>query len=475
MVRRRPPPRRSRDDRTKLTSGPDRLDKATETAEPAFRADRDCGARMHDLIRELYPICRSITGNGVRQTLDILRRHVPLTVHEVPSGTQVLDWTVPREWNVREAYIKDPQGAVVVDFRTSNLHVVGYSVPVRTKLPLRELREHLFTLPDAPDLVPYRTSYYREGWGFCMSQRQLDALPDGEYEVVIDATLVDGSLTYGEFYLPGSTEEEVLFSTHTCHPSLCNDNLSGIALTTFLAKHLSANSLRYSYRFLFLPATIGSITWLHRNRQHLGWIRHGLVVTCVGDPGRFTYKRSRRGDAEIDRVAPYVLTAAACDHDCVDFSPYGYDERQYCSPGFNLPIGSLTRSSHGRYSEYHTSADNLDLVRPECLQEAFARYLDVVRVLEGNVRYENRAPFGEPQLGKRGLYRTSGPLRDTSDEMAMLWVLNLSDGYHTLLDIAVRSGISFESIRRAADALLAAELLRPSPSRSSTTPPTFTS
>ncbi len=436
------------------------LPKGSSIPEGPYRPEDGVGARMHDLIRALYPICRSITGDGVRQTLEILRQLVPLTVHEVPSGTRVLDWTVPREWNIREAYIKDPKGALVVDFKASNLHVVGYSVPVRTKLPLHELREHLFTLPDAPDLIPYRTSYYRETWGFCLSQRQLDALPDGEYEVVIDATLADGNLTYGELLVRGSSEEEILFSCHTCHPSLCNDNLSGIALTTFLAKHVSALSLRHSCRFLFLPVTIGSITWLHRNRDQLARIRHGLVVTCVGDRGRFRYKKSRRGDAEIDRVVPYVLRASGFEHECVDFSPYGYDERQYCSPGFNLPVGSLTRSSHGTYAEYHTSADNLGFVHPDSLQESLARYLDVVRVLEGNGRYENRAPFGEPQLGTRGLYKSAGgPIRDSSDEMAMLWVLSFSDGTHSLLDIAIRSGVSFEALRRAADSLLAAGLL----------------
>ncbi len=424
--------------------------------------DAGIGSQMHDLVRELYPLCRSITGQGVRDTLRILSRHVPLTVHEVPTGTQVLDWTVPREWNIRGATIKDPKGTVVVDFKNSNLHVVGYSVPVRAKLPLKELREHLFALPEAPDAIPYRTSYYRESWGFCLSQRQLDRLPDGDYEVVIDSTLTDGSLTYGELLLPGQSEEEVLFSCHTCHPSLGNDNLSGIALTTFLAKHLSAGTRRYSYRFLFIPATIGSITWLHQNRERVGRIRHGLVVTCVGDPGRFTYKKTRRGDADIDRVVPYVLRAAQSEFQSVDFYPYGYDERQYGSPGFNLPVGSLSRSSHGRYPEYHTSKDDVDFVKPAALQESLARYLDVVEVLEGDGRYENLSPFGEPHLGKRGLYKaTGGPLRDTSDEMAMLWILSFSDGRHSLLDIADRSGLPFGSIRRAADALLSAKLLKP--------------
>ena len=432
----------------------------TQVPDQPYRLEAGTGARMHDLIRELYPICRSITGQGVRDTLAILRRLVPLEVHEVPTGTQVLDWTVPREWNIREAYIKDPGGAVVVDFRASSLHVVGYSTPVRTKLPLQKLREHLFTLPEAPDLIPYRTSYYRESWGFCLSHRQLASLREGEYEVVIDATLEDGRLTYGELLLPGTSEEEVLFSCHTCHPSLCNDNLSGIALTAYLAKHLATIPRRYSYRFLFIPATIGSITWLHRNRDRVGRIRHGLVVTCVGDAGAFTYKRSRRGDADIDRVVPYVLRAAGSKHECVDFVPYGYDERQYCSPGFNLPVGSLTRTSYGRYPEYHTSADDLSFVKAESLEESLARYLDVVRILDRNGRYRNLAPFGEPQLGKRGLYRSAGgPLRDTSDEMAMLWVLSFSDGSRSLLDIAIQSGLPFDGLRRAADALQAAGLL----------------
>ena len=427
---------------------------------PESRADPDVGPRMHELIRRLYPICRSITGEGVRETLSILREYIPLVVHEVPTGTPVLDWTVPREWNVREAYIVGPGGSRIVDFRRCNLHVVGYSVPVRATLTLEELRPHLFTLPDAPDRIPYRTSYYRESWGFCLTQRQLDSLPEGEYEVVIDATLADGHLTYGEWFVPGATSQEILFSCHVCHPSLCNDNLSGIALQTFLAEELASNPGRCSYRFLFLPATIGSITWLARNRDRVDRIRHGLVVTCVGDSGPFRYKRSRRGDAEIDRVVAHVLRVTGVPHECVDFTPYGYDERQYCSPGFDLPVGSLTRSSHGRYPEYHTSADDLELVRPEHLAESLRRYREVVRVLQGNARYRNLEPFGEPQLGRRGLYRsTAGWLTDASDEMAMLWVLNLSDARHTLLDVSERASIPFERVRRAADALLAAGLL----------------
>ncbi|MGH7681867.1 MAG: DUF4910 domain-containing protein, partial [Candidatus Eiseniibacteriota bacterium] len=253
----------------------------TRPPESSYRPDPGTGERMHGLIRELYPICRSMTGNGVRQTLSIVSQVIDMEIREVPTGTQVLDWTVPREWNIRSAQIKGPDGAVVVDFARSNLHVVGYSVPVRETMPLAKLREHLHALPETPDLIPYRTSYYRESWGFCLSQRQLDALPEGDYEVTIDATLADGHLTYGEAFLPGSTEEEVLFSCHVCHPSLCNDNLSGIALAAHLAKHLAGLPHRYSYRFLFIPATIGSITWLERNRDRVDRVSHGLVVTCV--------------------------------------------------------------------------------------------------------------------------------------------------------------------------------------------------
>ena len=421
----------------------------------------DAGEAMHAFIAEAFPICRSITGDGVRRTLKMIAGRIPLDIHEAPSGTPVFDWTVPREWNIRDAWIKDPSGRKVVNFQESNLHVLNYSVPVHARLPLAELRQHLFTLPGKPDLIPYRTSYYKEAWGFCLAHNQLEVLPEGEYEILIDSTLADGSLTYGECFLPGEEEREVLLSTHVCHPSLANDNLSGIAVMTWLAQELAAREQRrYSYRFLFIPGTIGSITWLARNEESAGRIAHGLVAANLGDRGSFHYKRSRRGLAEIDKVVTAVLKASGERFGDEDFVPFGYDERQYCSPGFDLPVGSLTRTPWGRYPEYHTSADDLTFVRPAALAGSLSTYLKVVEVLEGNRRYLNLNPKCEPQLGRRGLYRTIGGDTDRSRELALLWVLNLSDGYYSLLDVAERSGLSFAVIRQAADALLEAELLR---------------
>ena len=420
------------------------------------------GEDMLRFIAEAYPICRSITGDGVRRTLGMLRELIPLEIHEVPTGTPVFDWTVPKEWNIRDAWIADPSGRKVVDFQACNLHVLNYSVPIHERLPLAELKKHLFTLPDKPDLIPYRTSYSKETWGFCLSHNQLQALPEGEYEARIDSTLEDGSLTYGELFLPGESEREVLLSTHVCHPSLCNDNLSGIAVMAWLARELQARPRRrYSYRFLFIPGTIGSITWLARNEERAGRIAHGLVAANLGDPGHFHYKRTRNGFAEIDRAVLNVLETSGEPFDEEHFVPFGYDERQYSSPGFNLNVGSLTRTPYGRYPEYHTSADNLGFVRPEALEGSLRTYLAVMDVLEGNRRYLNLNPKCEPQLGRRGLYRTiGGDDVGRARELALLWVLNLSDGDYSLLEIAERSGMAFAAIREAADALLAVELLR---------------
>ena len=427
-------------------------------------SDGNVGAEMYALVAELYPICRSITGDGVRRTLEILRKRVAVDVHEVPTGTPVFDWTVPKEWNVRDAYVAAADGRRVIDFRRSNLHLMGYSVPVRERLSLARLREHLFSRPDLPDAIPYRTSYYQEAWGFCLSHRDLETLPDGDYDVVVDTTLEAGSLTYGECFIPGSEDGEVLGSCHDCHASLCNDNLSGIALVTELAGYLASQPRRYSYRLVFVPRTIGSITWLARNEPRVSRIKHGLVVTGVGDASPFTYKRSRRGEAEIDRAAAHVLQHAGASHRVVDFTPYGYDERQYCSPGFDLPVGCFMRTPHGEYREYHTSADDLSFVTPAALAEAFDACRAIVEVLEGNLSYVNQSPKGEPQLGKRGLYRSlGGGLDRASREMAMLWVLNLSDGRHTLLDIAERSGLPFPAVREAATALADHGLLKRAP------------
>ena len=417
--------------------------------------------QMYQFISELYPICRSITGNGFRETIQRIKNYIPLTIHEVPTGTQVFDWTVPKEWNIKDAYVKNLKGEKVIDFNKSNLHVVNYSVPVNQKMHLKDLKEHLFTLPDYPEWIPYRTSYYKESWGFCLSHKQFLELQDEEYEVCIDSSLEDGHLSYGEYFIKGEKSDEVLISCHTCHPSLCNDNLSGVALAAFLGKYLSGLSLSYSYRFIFIPGTIGSITWLCLNEAQVSKIKHGLVVTAVGDPGKSTYKKSRRGDAEIDNAVINVLKNSGEDYEITDFSPYGYDERQFCSPGFNLPVGCFMRTPHGRYPEYHTSADNLDLVQPQYLADSLEKFLSVLQVLENNKKYLNQNPKCEPQLGKRGLYRAIGGHTDAkSSELAMLWVLNLSDGNHTLLDISNMSGLKFDLVKKAADTLLEYDLLK---------------
>lgn len=422
------------------------------------------GQAMHGFAAELYPVCRSITGDGMRMTLRRIGQEIPLTISEIPSGTQVFDWTVPNEWNIRDAYVKNAHGERVIDFQCHNLHVLNYSAPIHARMPLAELKKHLFTLPDQPDLIPYRTSYYQENWGFCLSHNQMLALEEGEYEVWIDSTLAPGSLSYGECFLEGEQPEEVLISCHACHPSLANDNLSGIAVATWLARLLIQTERRYSYRFLFIPGTIGSITWLAQNEAHTGRIAHGLVVTCIGDGGHMTYKRSRRGTAEIDRVAEYVLRSSGSAYEIEDFFPYGYDERQYCSPGFNLPIGCLMRTPHGRFPEYHTSADNLELIRPESLADSLANSLRIFQILEQNRNYVNLNPKCEPQLGKRGLYGAIGGQIDAkSYQLALLWVLNFSDGEHSLLDIAERSGLGFETISHAAGALYTKGLLDAGP------------
>lgn len=418
------------------------------------------GREMFALIEELFPVCRSITGAGFRDTLHRIQREIDLDVHEVPTGTRVFDWTVPREWNIRDAWVKGPDGELVVDFRASNLHVVSYSVPVRRTLSLEELRPHLHSLPDRPDWIPYRTSYYEDTWGFCLTHRTLESLPDGEYEVLIDATLEAGHLTYGECFLPGEGGGDVLISCHSCHPSLANDNLSGISLAVALARSLTERKRRRSYRILFIPGTIGSITWLARNEAAAERVRHGLVLSCVGDAGRLTYKRSRRGDAVVDRAAAHVLRHRGVDHEILDFVPYGYDERQYCSPGFDLPLGCLMRTPNGRFPEYHTSADDLGFVRPEHLADSFRAAWEILQVLEHNATYESTNPKCEPQLGRRGLYRrTGGHASLPGYEMALLWVLNLSDGRHDLLAIADRAGLPFSVVREAAEELAEHDLL----------------
>ncbi|WP_231569764.1 DUF4910 domain-containing protein [Hymenobacter sp. APR13] len=425
------------------------------------------GPDMHALLRRLFPICRSITGDGVRETLAIVREYLPaLQVHEVPSGTPVLDWTVPAEWNIREAWVKNAAGERVIDFAQHNLHVLGYSTPVRGWFSRPELEEHLYSLPGQPDLIPYRTSYYQPAWGFCLRHHDRLQLQDDYYEVCIDSMLdAAGSLTYAELLLPATAPEpdagEVLLSCHCCHPSLANDNLSGLVVAVALARQLAAlPERRYAYRFVFGPGTIGSITWLARNSEAVARIRHGLVLTLLGGPGHFTYKQSRQGAAAVDAAAALMLARHAPGAEIRPWLPYGYDERQYCSPGFNLPVGCLSRTPFGEFAEYHTSADNLEFVQPAQLQESLELVLRLCQTLDQNRCYRNLLPYGEPQLGRRGLYKGVGGGTEGHDwQMALLWVLSLSDGRTPLLDVAARSGLPFELLHRAAQALAATDLL----------------
>lgn len=407
------------------------------------------GTEMLDLMRELFPVPRSLTGDGVRDTLATLARSIPMEVVETPSGTPVFDWTVPREWSFRAAWIEGPDGVRVLDAADSSLHVLGYSAPVDKVVSLTELKEHVHTHDD-PDLVPYRTSYWADNWGFCMSRRALESLPSGDYHVVVDASLHEGSLTSGEVTIRGEEDDVFLLSTYTCHPALANDNLSGVVLLWALAKTLRTQRLRHTFRLVWGPGTLGPLCWLARNEDALARIRAGLVVSCVGDRGPLRYKHSRRGATVVDRAASLIL-ASRSDSVVTDWHPGGGDERQYCSPGFDLPVGVLSRTPHGLFPEYHSSADDLDLVSAESLGESLRAALEVIDVVETNARYRNMSPYGEPQLGRRGLYQAIPD--GTNPETALLWVLSLSDGAHDLLAIAERSGLPFGVLRDAAAAL----------------------
>ena len=417
------------------------------------------GSQMHQLMERLFPICRSQTGNGVRESLRILQDFIPLQIHEVPTGTEVLDWQVPQEWNLREAWIQDPTGNKVVDLQDSTLHVVNGSDPVHATVKWSELKPHLHTLPEQPDLIPYRTSFFANTWGFCISQNQFDQLEDrGEipYEVCINASRTDGAMTIGELVIPGESNAEVLISTHTCHPSLANDGISGIAVATSLGQWLARQPRRYTWRILFAPATIGAITWLALNERRSGLIRHGLVLSCIGDEGPFHYRRSRRGDTEIDRIADSVLTGHHHANRLLDFEPFGYDQRQFCSPGFDLPVGCLMRTPNGQFPEYHTSADDLSLVTPDALYES----LEVVKQIAEHIEADYSDTWislnqrCEPRLGKAGLYQAFGSRSDQQAvQQAIMWVLNFSDGRHSIRDISERSGITVSRLQEAAELL----------------------
>lgn len=420
-------------------------------------SDDTIGVELHDLVRELYPIPRSLTGDGVRETLAVISLDLPLNLVETPSGTEVFDWAVPREWNVRDAWIENPDGQSFARFADSTLNLLGYSVPVDVTLTRDELLEHVFTDPGHPDRVPYRTSYWAERWGFCMTQREADSLAEGEYRAVVDATLEDGSLTYGEVRLDGSSPLTVLLTTTICHPALANDNLSGIVVVAALARALASQSLRYCYRLLWSPGTLGPLCWLHHNRGLVQHVVHGLAISCVGDRGHVTYKRSRRGATATDRAAEVVLRDVP-GAVVVDWSPYGGDERQFCAPGFDLPFGAFSRSAADAFPEYHSSEDDLSVVTPEALADSYRTLLSIVDVFERNTTYVNLSPYGEPQLGRRGLYRSVGG--GPSHEAAYLWLLSLSDGNNSLVEIALRSGLPFEDVAEAASRLADKGLLR---------------
>jgi aminopeptidase-like protein len=426
-----------------------------------FASDRKPSIDLHGLVAELFPINRSLTGAGVRETLGVLARYIDLTINEVPSGTAALDWTVPMEWNIRGGSISTLSGRRLVDFADHNLHVMGYSKPVWEVLSRAELAQHVHTLPDQPDLIPYRTGYFANDWGFCLPHKLWQTMTDEQYRVEIDSDLSSGSMTYGELFLPGQTDQEVLVTCHICHPSLANDNLSGIAVMTALAMRQARRTRRLGYRFLFLPATIGAITWLDRNQTMLDRVRHGLVLTCLGDTSAFHYKESRSG-ATIDRAVAHVLRHSGHQFEIMPFNPYGYDERQFCSPGFDLPVGCLMRGVHGTFSEYHTSADNLEFVRPECLDQSYALIESILDLLDQNRTFERVDGRGEPQLGRRGLYRAVAGQREAggATQMDLLWFLNLADGKHSLLDMAIRADVPFARLEAAARLAVEAALVR---------------
>jgi aminopeptidase-like protein len=433
---------------------------APSTPRPDAAGPGPAGPDPAALAHRLFPIRRSLTGPGVRDTLAVIAEHLPLRVHEVPTGTPVLDWTVPREWTLRDAWVEDLGGRRVIDLADHPLHVLGYSTPIDAVVEREELLAHLHGLPDHPDWIPYRTSFYREAWGFCAAQRVIDGLTEPRYRVRIDADLRDGSLTYGEVVLPGAVTDEVLLTTLVCHPGMANDNVSGMVVLTAVGAWLASAPRRLSYRLLFLPGTLGSITWLARHADALPPIRHGLTIAGIGDRGAHTWKRTEAEDAPIDRAVALAMRDAGASFELLPFSPWGYDERQFNSPGFRLPVGLLMRTPHGRYAEYHTSADDLSFIDPGRLAESIELVRSIVGILERDRVVHSLAPMGEPQLGRRGLYApVGGGTGRAPDQLSMLWVLNQADGRRSLVDIAMRSGLPFAAIADAADTLAAAGLL----------------
>ena len=452
----------------------------------------DIGEDMMKLMHELFPICRSITGNGVRETLDIINEHISLKKVEIPSGKEVFDWTIPDEWNINDGYIIGPNGEKIIDFKKLNLHILNYSTPIEKIIELDDLKKHIFSDPNLPEVVPYVTSYYKKNWGFCMSQNQLDGLKEGKYKIKIDSILEPGNLTFGEFYIKGKNEEEIIISTYICHPSMCNDNLSGIVLCTLLAKFFKNISLNYSIRFLFIPETIGAIAWLSLNERNLSKIKHALNISDIGNKGKIIYKKSRRGNAQVDKIVRNILDDNHVSSKTIEFFPYGSDERQFCSPGINLPMGHLMREFYDitndgiQKSGYHTSGDNFSIISQESLEEAYKiciqiifelNKIDVIKKEKEDDRninfpneeyYYNLKPKCEPQLGKYNIYEEIGEqeiggrydINKKEMRYAIFWVLNYSDGNYSLKEISQKSEIEMEIIKKVADILEQKKLIK---------------
>ena len=421
----------------------------------------DAGRNMYELAGKLFPICRSITGNGFRQSLEMIREIVPeIQVFEVPSGTAVYDWTVPKEWNIRGGWIKNMQGETIIDFNDCNLHVMGYSIPIHQTISREELSEHVYTQPEQPEWIPYVTSYYKERWGFCMSERQKQALTDAEYEVYIDSTLEDGFLTYGELVLPGETDDEIFFSTYLCHPSMANNELSGPCVQTELIKYLkSLSHRRYTYRFVFIPETIGSITYLSRNLEALQQhVKAGFVLSCVGDNRTYSMVSTKYEDTLADRVLNNVLKFHYPDYIRYSFMQRASDERQYGSAGVDLPVCAFCRSKYHEYPEYHTSADNMDLISPEGLSGAYEVMVKVINALENNYFYQMQCKC-EPQLGKRGLYPTVSQKGTKGDARYMQDFIAYADGRNDLIGISNILDIPVDKLIPIKDQLMEHHLL----------------
>lgn len=440
-----------------------RHDHHTQVEQNAITVGKDAaqGKEMYRLLKELFPICRSLTGEGVKRTFDLLSQIIPLTFQRFRTGERCYDWIIPEEWNIEDAYVADEDGRKVIDFANNNLHVLGYSFPVSGWFSLAELRPHLHTIPEKPTVIPYRTSYYHRQWGFCLPHNDLLRLKEGRYFVKIHSTLEQGELIVAEAYLPGEKEKEILISSYCCHPSMANDSLSGVVLAATLYQEIANRNRYYSYRFLFGPETIGAIAYLSRFGDAIRKnLCAGFVVTCVGDSGQFNYKRTRRRTHTVDRITENVLKHSGFPYRIREFWPEGSDERQYCSPGFNLPVGSLMRSVYGEFPEYHTSGDNLTFVNERSLGESLEVYMDVLSALEGNRIYMSSNPFCEPQLSKRGLYPVTAGSKERDIEIRRrLWVLNYSDGAHSLIDIADMMDDSILAIIETSKVLVGAGLL----------------